>query len=134
MDLRLNVKTQSERRAVVAAQGRVNGGTARAMRAQIRQLVDEGLTEIILDLTGVDLLDSSGLSALVEGLKTARERSGSLKLAGLSPQVASIFKLTMLDHIFEMYPSVGAVLDRNAPAVPMAKRLGAPIGATPLQM
>jgi len=78
MNLRLNVETLSERRAVVAASGRVNAATALAMKARIRELVDRGRTEIVCDLTEVGLLDSSGLSALVSCLKVTRECGGSL--------------------------------------------------------
>ena len=66
--------------------------------------------ELVCDLTEVGFLDSSGLSALVSGLKAARERGGFLKLAGLNEQVAKIFKLTMLDRVFELHPSVEAAL------------------------
>jgi len=109
-DLWLKVKTLPERRAVIAASGPLNASTAVPMKAQIRELVEGGQTEIVCDLREVSLLDASGLSALVAGLKAARERGGSLRLVGLNPQVASIFKLTMLHHIFEMHPSVEALV------------------------
>ncbi|HTP25557.1 MAG TPA: STAS domain-containing protein [Anaeromyxobacteraceae bacterium] len=115
IELQLKVKLLSEHRAVVAARGRVNAATVLAMKARIRELVDGGRTEIVCDLTEVVLLDSSGLSALVAGLKATSESAGYLKLVGLNPQVASIFKLTMLDHIFEIYPTVEACLREAHP-------------------
>ena len=110
MDLQLNVNSHSEHGAVIAAQGRVNAATAVAVKARIRKLVDAGLTRIVCDLTNVGLLDSAGLSALVAGLKATRERGGSLKLVGLNPQVAHLFRLTLLDRVFEVYPSLEAAL------------------------
>ncbi len=110
MDLELRVETPSERRAIIVAKGRMNAMTAPAMKTRIRELVEEGRAEIVCDLTEVGFLDSSGLAALVSGLKATRERGGFLKLVGLNDQVARVFKLTMLDHVFEMYPSVEAAL------------------------
>ena len=110
MDLALEVRAISPTRAVIAARGRLNAMTAPAMKTRIRELIDEGRTEIVCDLSEVSFLDSSGLSALVSGLKATRERGGFLKLAGANEQVARIFKLTMLDRVFEMYASADAAL------------------------
>lgn len=62
------------------------------------------------DLTEVGFLDSTWLSALVSGLKGARERAEFLKLVGLDEQVEKILRLTMLDRVFELHPSVEAAL------------------------
>jgi len=110
MDLALEVRTPSPTRAVIVARGRMNAMTAPAMKNRIRELIDEGRTEIVCDLGEVSFLDSSGLSALVSGLKATRERGGFLKLAGANEQVARIFRLTMLDRVFEMYASVEAAV------------------------
>ena len=108
MDPELSVRVVSERRAVLGIQGRLNAVTAPATRARIQELVGKGQVELVCDLTEVSLLDSSGLSALVSGLKATRERGGFLKLAGLNEQVAKVFRLTMLDRVFQLYPSVEA--------------------------
>ncbi|HTP24453.1 MAG TPA: STAS domain-containing protein [Anaeromyxobacteraceae bacterium] len=110
MDLELSVKNFSDRKAVLSVKGRVNAMTAPALKGRIREVVEEGRTEIVCDLTEVGFLDSSGLSALVSGLKATHERGGFLKLAGLNARVAIVFKLTMLDRVFDLYPSVEAAL------------------------
>jgi anti-anti-sigma factor len=110
MDLGLEVHLLSPTRAVIAACGRMNAMTAPAMKSRIKELIDQGRTEIVCDLREVSFVDSSGLSALVSGLKATRERGGFLKVAGANEQVARIFKLTMLDRVFEMYASADAAL------------------------
>ncbi len=113
MDLGLEVRFLSATRAVIAARGRMNAMTAPAMKSRIKELIDEGRTEIVCDLREVSFVDSSGLSALVSGLKATqatREQGGFLKVAGANEQVARIFKLTMLDRVFEMYASSDAAL------------------------
>jgi anti-sigma B factor antagonist len=110
VDLGLEVRLLSPARAVIAARGRMNAMTAPVMKARIKELIDAGRTEIVCDLHEVSFVDSSGLSALVSGLKATREQGGFLKVAGVNEQVARIFKLTMLDRVFEMYASVDAAL------------------------
>ena len=112
MDPELNVRVVSERRAELGIRGRLNPVTAPATKARIQELVEKGQVELVCDLTEVSFLDSSGLSALVSGLKATRERGGFLKLAGLKEQVARIFKLTMLDRVFELFPHLA---ERRSP-------------------
>jgi anti-sigma B factor antagonist len=110
MDFDLSVQMAPNGRAVIAAKGRLNAVTAPAMKAQIAKLIEDGHAEVVCDLGAVGFIDSSGLSALVSGLKATREHGGFLKLAGVNDQVARIFKLTMLDRVFEMHPSVEAAV------------------------
>jgi anti-sigma B factor antagonist len=94
----------------------MNAITAPELKARIRELVAAGRVELVCDLTEVGFLDSSGLSALVSGLKVTREHGGHLKLAGLTDQAARVYRLTMLDRVFEMYPSVEAAVAQTRPS------------------
>jgi anti-anti-sigma factor len=110
MDLELDVRSLSPTRVVIVARGRMTATTAPAMKSRIKELIDDGRTEIVFDLRAVSFVDSSGLSALVSGLKATRERGGFLKVFGASDPVARIFNLTMLDRVFEMYAGADAAL------------------------
>ena len=80
-----------------------NSGT---FKEQMLALFDEGKCKLIIDLSAVRFVDSSGLGALVSGFKNASAREGSLKLCGLQPQVRSMFELTRLHRVFEIFGSV----------------------------
>ncbi len=110
MDLELNVRTLSEKKAVIEMGGRLNASSAQMLKAQFDELVKNGHVELICDFTGVGFLDNSGLSVIVSGLKASREGGGWLKLAGLNEEVGQIFKITRLDRVFEMFPNVEAAL------------------------
>lgn len=56
-------------------------------------------------------MDSSGLSALVSGLRIARENNKELILVGLSRQAQIVFNLTMMDRIFVIHSSIEAALE-----------------------
>jgi len=106
MDFQLSEKNLSDRIALLTLTGRLTAATAPQLRDAIKRLVDDRHIELLFDISGLVFLDSSGLAVIVSGLKTTRELGGWLKLAGITPQVSEIFKLTRLDRVFNVYPSV----------------------------
>ena len=76
------------------------------LKEQMLQLFDEGKCNLIIDLSAVRFIDSSGLGALVSGFKNASAREGNLKLCCLQPQVRSMFELTRLHRVFEIFANL----------------------------
>lgn len=91
--------------AVLTADGRINLVTAPALRRTVQSVVEDGHTRLAMDLSGVEFIDSSGLGALISGLKTARTAGGDLRLAAATEQVTSVLRLTNLDRILRVYAS-----------------------------
>lgn len=87
--------------AVVSPQGRLDMVTAPVLREELHGQIQRGNIHVVVDLSGVDLIDSAGLSALISGLKAARQAGGSLRIARPSKQAKSILKLTNLHRVFE---------------------------------
>jgi anti-anti-sigma factor len=85
--------------------GRLDANTSPQVKAVLQRLVEEGFYKIIVDLRRVPFIDSSGLAALVSGLRLAREKGGTLALSGVQSQTQIIFRLTMLDRIFSIQPT-----------------------------
>lgn len=108
MELEINESSLSEKSVLITIVGRLNATSTQTLKTRLKQLVDGNKVELILDMRAVSFIDSSGLASLVSGLKLARERGGWLRLAGVNEQVASIFKMTLLDRVFELYPNVDA--------------------------
>lgn len=61
---------------------------------------------VVVDLSGIELMNSSGLGMLVSGLTSLRKFDGSLKLANVAGKVRDLLSMTRLDTLFEMYDSV----------------------------
>jgi anti-sigma B factor antagonist len=76
------------------------------LKKQIETLLQDGSNELMIDLSGVDFIDSSGLAVLVSGLKRTHSQDGSLALAGVKPNVMEVFKLTLLDRVFKFLPNL----------------------------
>jgi anti-sigma B factor antagonist len=96
--------------AVLRVAGELDAATGPVLRSRLVELVDEGVRHIVLDLGDVPFLDSSGLGVLVTGLKRLRIAGGTLRLAGCRPPVRAVLKITSLDRVFFLYPSVDAAL------------------------
>jgi anti-sigma B factor antagonist len=100
-----------EKRAVLTLECRLDATTAPDLKTKLASLAEEGYDQLVIDLTKVPFIDSSGLAALVSGLKAALETGGALKLVGLNEQARTAFRVTLLDRVFEFYPDVDAALD-----------------------
>jgi len=98
--------TQTVARGVVLLRfsGRFDAYQAPTVR---RWLSDAELTSsrIVIDLSEVSFLDSSGLSLLVQQMKACRAAGGDLRLSGLQPPVRLIFELTRLERTFAIFAS-----------------------------
>lgn len=105
MDLAIVENTRNADQCVFALSGKINAASALELKHRIKEVVGTGRIKVVLDMEGVDFMDSSGLSALIAGLKCAREAGGSLRLARLQDQAATVLRLMMLDRVFEIYPS-----------------------------
>jgi anti-sigma B factor antagonist len=92
--------------AVLRVTGEVDVYTTPMLREQVQELSAKGAVHVIADLSGVDFLDSTGLGALVGGLKRLREAGGSLALVISTPRILRIFQITGLTKALATQPSV----------------------------
>ncbi len=86
--------------------GRLDLVAAPELREIVATSVAGGINQVIVDLHEVDFLDSSGLGALVTGLKTARQAGGNLRIARAPEQALIVLDLTMMQQILHPFASV----------------------------
>lgn len=91
---------------VIRPEGRLDLVAAPELRELVAKSVASGVVKIVVDLHGVDFLDSSGLGALVTGLKTTRQAGGNLRIARATEQTLIVLDLTMMQQVLFPYPSV----------------------------
>jgi anti-sigma B factor antagonist len=107
----LDVSTREEAgRVVVVAIGEVDVYTAPQLDAELSRLTGEGRTDLVVDLARVDFLDSTGLSVLVKTLKRVREADGRLDVVVTSERVAKVFRITGLDQLIPLHPTLADAL------------------------
>jgi len=96
---------------VLDVSGRITVGEGNVMlREIVLELAEKGNREIILNLAGVNFVDSSGLGELVKAHTTVRNRGGKLKLAGLDARLSHLLHMTKLSAVFDVHADeVGAI-------------------------
>lgn len=91
-------------------EGEVDVYTAPLLRQAIVDEVEKGTKHLLVDLSKVEYLDSTGLGILIGGVKRLKEQDGSLRLLGASPRITRIFEITGLNKIFDIYDTEEAAL------------------------
>ncbi|MCJ7555140.1 MAG: STAS domain-containing protein [Ignavibacteriaceae bacterium] len=92
---------------VVELKGNVMGGEdTKDFTETLHKLIDEGKKNVIVDLSSVKFMNSSGLGMLISGLTTMKKADGHLKLANVTDKIESLLIITKLITIFESYESV----------------------------
>lgn len=109
MDLSVATRTQQDR-TVVTVTGEVDLATAPGLDDELVALLDGGSTRLVVDLAGVDFLDSSGLGVLVKALKRTREKDGSLDLVVTSERILKVFRITGLDTVIPIHATLDGAL------------------------
>ncbi len=103
MTMQFSVGSIGDDVTVVKGAGRLNMVAAPELRAAVRREIDAGRARIVVDLSEVTFMDSSGLGALVGCLKTARQAGGDLRIAAPNEQVMMILRLSNLDRVFKAH-------------------------------
>jgi anti-sigma B factor antagonist len=111
MNLRVETRNPRPGMAIIALIGEVDVYTSPRVKQEIVNLLNGDTTRIIVDLTAVEYLDSTGLGVLIGGLKRARERDGDLKLICDNVRILRIFEITGLTKIFDIYRNEGEALE-----------------------
>ncbi|MBK8013477.1 MAG: STAS domain-containing protein [Deltaproteobacteria bacterium] len=97
---------------VFALKGNLDALTAPALKKEIEALLSARRINVVFDLRGLELIDSSGVGAIVSLFKRVRTLQGDVKIARLTGQPYEIFKLLRLDRAFEIYDGVDTAVRR----------------------
>lgn len=92
---------------------RLDASRAPSFKDEMARLIEGGASRVVLDLGAVAFIDSSGLGAIVSALKRLGPR-GALAVAGASPAVERLFRLTRMDRVFAMHATVDEAVAQMA--------------------
>jgi anti-sigma B factor antagonist len=126
MDLTVQSTVTDDDIVVISISGSMDLSAAPALRESLVRLIDEGRTRLVLELAGVELIDSIGLGVIVGLVHRLRPHDGALAIATPSPQARTVLEITQLVRVVGAYDSVedalGAV--RGGTAVVTRPRAG----------
>ena len=88
---------------VLSVRGEIHMSTAPRFSQCLQTTIDEGHTRLVLDLSGVEFIDSTGLSVLLNGLRRVTQAQGRMALVCANPTVLRLFEITSLDATFDIF-------------------------------
>jgi anti-anti-sigma factor len=104
--MKLTTSPLDTRQIVVAVEGRLDAETCSALKQEFHDQAARGVQWVTVEMSQVTFIDSSGLSALISGLKTLRQAGGGLNLAAVGNQARTALRLTLLDTVLSIYGTV----------------------------
>ena len=112
MEMTVDVETRGAY-SVVNVGGEVDVFTAPKLREQLVDLVEKGSHHIVVNLEGIDFLDSTGLGVLVAGLKRVKAHEGTLSLVSTKEKILKLFRITGLTKVFPIHDTLDAATSQS---------------------
>lgn len=109
VDIVVHAHTEG-RWSILTVAGELDVVGAPELRQQVMRAVAEGQHDLVLDLSGVDFIDSFGLGVLIGALKRVRLLDGELQLVVTEPRVRRVLELCDLDRVFTLHTDVRAAV------------------------
>lgn len=101
----MNIKIESQGDvSIVQCSGSLDADSVAAFKKTTLDLVNSGATRFVVDCTKLTFVDSMGLGAMISLLRRARSRNGDVKVSGLTDDVKTIFEITRLHRLFDVFP------------------------------
>ncbi len=98
--------------AVLRLHGKIMGGPdATSLHEKLHELIDSGNLSVVVDLTEVDWMNSSGLGILIGGLSALRKSGGDLRLSSATEKIEEVLRITKLDRVFTVYENTSEAID-----------------------
>jgi len=93
--------------AILEPKGKIMGGPdATLLHDKLHELIESGKKKVVIDLSKVEWMNSTGLGILISSLTTLRNSQGELKLANVTDKIQSLLTITKLVTVFEAFDSI----------------------------
>jgi anti-sigma B factor antagonist len=99
----LSEESSDDGACVISVRGEIHVSTAPQFAERLTAVIESGRTAVVLDMSGVEFIDSTGLSVLLNGLRLIGQRRGRLALVCTNPTVLRLFQITNLDSTFDIF-------------------------------
>ncbi len=100
--------------AVITPAGRLDSNSSARLEKSLSIQLQQSTTWLLVDMSSVEYIASSGLKVLVSAWRRARDAGGDVVLAGMQPRIVEIFEMVGFDMLFQIYPDLHAALAARA--------------------
>src|SRR5215467_1660400 len=105
-----NTTARQSRVNVLSLKGEIDLHVSPSVTASLNEMIDKKPERMVVDLSDVSYIDSAGLAALIEAMQKVEGYGGKFMLTGLQETVRSIFEISRLDQVFQIFPDADAAL------------------------
>lgn len=102
--MKLEVSTKGDI-AIFRCQGSLDSDSIASFKKTAYDMFEKGTVKYVIDASGIDFVDSMGLGVLISLLRKVKQENGDIKIASLTPDVQTIFEITRLYRLFDVYDS-----------------------------
>src|SRR5882762_559974 len=99
-----------DRSNLLSLKGEIDLHVSPSVTASLDGIIDKKPERLVVDLSDVTSIDSAGLAALIQAMQKVEAYGGKFLLAGLQETVRSIFEISRLDQVFQIFPDADAAL------------------------
>ena len=111
MEQRIHTTQDGLKVVVLAPTGRLDITTAWQFRLKLQECISDVTAHVVINLSEVHFVDSSGLTALVAGMRDADKQKGSFRICSVHPEAKLVFEVTMMDSVFEIFETETEALE-----------------------
>lgn len=105
-----DAKPVQDRPNVLSLKGEIDLHVSPSVTASLDQTIEKKPERLVVDLSAVSYIDSAGLAALIQAMQKVEAYGGKFRLSGLQETVRSIFEISRLDQVFQIFTDVDAAL------------------------
>lgn len=95
---------------IIAPSGRIDTATSSEFDHHLSSVIDRGDVQLLIDLSSLEYISSTGLSAFLSAAKKVKAAGGRIALAGLNSRIRLVFEMSGFLRLFPVYPTVDAAL------------------------
>jgi anti-sigma B factor antagonist len=108
--MKLEVRNENDVTVLSPVGSLVIGSPEQIMAGAVSRVLLDGQTRLVIDLTGVKKMDSSGIEIILTACQRARDRGGDVRLAHVSPRFQTLFEIAHLTNVLKIYPDVATAI------------------------
>jgi anti-sigma B factor antagonist len=101
---------RKDRSNVLPLKGEIDLHVCLSVTTSLNGIIEKKPERLVVDLSGVTYIDSSGFAALIQAMQKVEAYGGKFRLAGLQETVRWIFEMSRLDQVFQIFPDVDAAM------------------------
>jgi anti-sigma B factor antagonist len=110
MDQTIHTTHDGKTIAILTPKGRLDITTAWQFRLKLQECISRVSPYVVVNLSQVNFIDSSGLTSLVAGMRDADKVKGSFRICSVHPEAKLVFEVTMMDTVFEIFDTEAEAL------------------------